>query len=170
MSVPTPSLTCNSSPIVLAVGQATSGTSIFSQATSGIVGLGLTGPNLSFVDTIYGGFFHRNPNTAQLAYGMALNSPYSSDAVEKGLAGVIHWLLPDTSAYQGSVIWNNMSSGAQPPSSLPLAGDSDWAVPIESWVLTSGKSSITNSTGGSAVIEPYFPDIYLPGAEASCHL
>jgi hypothetical protein len=138
----------------------------FSDLTSGIIGLGLTGPNLSFEDTIFGGFFRRNPNATQFRYGMSLMNPNAPESISQGGAGAIDWLAEDTTAFQGEPVWSNVKAGTPASGGAALSGSSDMVIRIDGWSFESGPKSMSNSAGGDAVIETFIPDIYLPKAEA----
>ncbi|KZT42754.1 acid protease [Sistotremastrum suecicum HHB10207 ss-3] len=150
----------------------------FSTEASGIFGMGLTGPNLSFRDTLYGGFFFRNPHLNNFTYGMALNPPYGDDngaAVhnQSAVGGFLHWEFPDSSAYTGPVTQVSVMNGSEvggPGAQIqqaPIAASGDWTIQIDGWTAEVNNSQVMHTTPNMATLDPYFPEIYLTQTEAA---
>ena len=124
------------------------------------------GASGEFSDTIYGGWLQRNPAHNNFSFGMALTAPDSG--TDDG--GVIHWVVPDSSAVSGTVTTRNTVASAGISSdnntssfSLP---DNDWTIQMDGWGLNVGSSTISNFTSTYAVLEPYFPSMYFPTTQA----
>jgi hypothetical protein len=137
---------------------------IFSESNSGVLGLGLGSLGVSFNDTLFGSYFQQHPEATQFTYGMKLNSPWSSD---KHDGGALHWGSVDPLSYAGELVWSNNTNILRPAEPIPIAMNSDWLFPVESWVSASRWAAIPDATGGIAVIEPLFPHIYVPMVEAA---
>ncbi|KZS97474.1 acid protease [Sistotremastrum niveocremeum HHB9708] len=148
----------------------------FSAEASGVFGLGLTGPNLTFRDTLYGGFFSENPDLNNFTYGMALNPPYSNKneatAQNQSTGGFLHWEFPDSSAYTGPVTQLSVKNGSEvagpgaPIQQTPLAASGDWTIQLDGWSSEVNDSQTIHSAPNWATLDPYFPDIYLSKNEA----
>ena len=158
--------------------------------TSGLFGLGTNanGANGNFFDTVFGGFLARNPDQNNFSFGMDLKAPKFTSEDDTGNGGVLHWLVPDTKAYDASnVTWatasvssdqadagtsNNTStttpnsnSGSNSQFVLP---ESDWTIEIGGWAVSvSGSTAVANATSSQAVVEPFFPNIYFPDSQAN---
>jgi hypothetical protein len=130
----------------------------FGPDTSGVFGLGTNINTGNFSDTVFGGFFSRNPTSSNFTFGMALNPP----TVASNDGGALHWLAPDSSAYQGQISWTNVVKSNSSSASIM----SDWVVQMNGWTFTSGSNSSAITSNGSAVVDPYYPDIYLPQSQA----
>ena len=78
---------------------------LFSDDTSGLVGLGtnVNGQSGDFLDTIYGPWFARNPSWNNFTFGMDLEPPKFTSENDVGNGGVIHWVVPDASARQSAI-------------------------------------------------------------------
>ncbi|KZS97478.1 acid protease [Sistotremastrum niveocremeum HHB9708] len=156
---------------------------LFSTQASGIFGLGLTGPNLTFRDTLYGNFFAQNPSLTNFTYGMALNPPYASQNTNQSeVGGFLHWELPDPSAYTGPITQVPVTNSPQVsagglssnPSSnssadiqqAPIAASTDWTIQMDGWTASINNSQIMHTVPNYATLDPYFPEIYLTKSEA----
>ena len=102
---------------------------------------------------------------------MALRSPDDSESATDG--GVLHWVVPDSSAHEGAVA--QVSAQVSPRSevsandgnngalSLP---ESDWAIQLDQWTASFDGGSFANSTAQLAIIEPWVPNIIFPQSQA----
>ncbi|THH05766.1 hypothetical protein EW145_g4556 [Phellinidium pouzarii] len=133
-----------------------------------------------FLDTIYGQWLLQKPTHSNFTFGMALQPPTFTSDDDAGNGGVLHWTLPDSSAYVGDVTWNiaNVSSAsADAPASSggsePVANsdlelpESDWAIEMDGWAISTSGTTVSNSNTSQAIIEPFLPDIYFPQSQAA---
>ena len=87
---------------------------------------------------------------------MALRSPDDSESATDG--GVLHWVVPDSSAHEGAVA--QVSAQVSPRSevsandgnngalSLP---ESDWGIQLDQWAASFDGGSFANSTAQLAI-------------------
>ena len=159
---------------------------------SGLIGLGSnrnptpsTGNSSSFIanfnDSIAGQFFIRNPTAVNFTFGMQLNAPLNAprgnnvtSAPVNGAgdpAGILHWLMPDSNAYDVSKVqWttanNDASTGNLPTVSTNGTGAGDWIVGLDGWVMNSGNNHVSNTASVVGTIDPAYTDLYLPADQA----
>jgi hypothetical protein len=87
---------------------------------------------------------------------MALTAPNTPDSTS---GGVLHWLQPDSSFYEGNPTVQTVISS---PNST-----SDWLVQMNGWTFSSGGKSISSAGQNLQVaVDPYYPNIYIPQDEA----
>ena len=158
----------------------------FENGVSGLLGLGTlkrpttaAGFPASFDDGIYGQYYIRNPDATNFTFGMALKPspvipgngssltiPPGAQSLADSNVGTIHWLQPDTSAYQQDKMqWTTVQSGV---SSGYLAGNDqpDLTVQLDGWSAKIGNNNVA-STGTILVnIDPYYSGIYMPFSQA----
>lgn len=111
---------------------------------------------------------------------MDLKPPKFTSDDDTGSGGILHWLVPDSSAYQGTVAWVSPSvstsqadvssgainqSGVEANSNFTLP-ESDWTIEMDGWATSISGAEAGNSTKAQAVIELYYPDIYFPQNQA----
>ena len=168
-----------------------SGTTAFGHEISGLFGLGTlkqgstsSGFNASFDDSIYGQYYIRNPEATSSGYnftfGMDLKPspviPGSGSALsiqpgqetlaqQEANVGTIHWLQPDTSAFQADkmqkvTVMTGITSGYLANNSQP-----DLTVPLDGWSVKVGNSNAAVSNI-LANIDPYYSGIYMPATQA----
>ena len=104
---------------------------------------------------------------------MALAPPPSnvSGAAAAGQsAGVLHWLQPDEAFYEpeqvqwvDAVATDDATSSADGTSTTPAQ---DWSVGLDGWVVQVGSTHLVNSQSVVAVVDPMYPNIYLPANQA----
>lgn len=156
--------------------------SVFAHGVSGIIGLGTnristptTGNNFTagFNDTIFGEWLQRNLDQDAFQFGMSLNPPVltptsaSSQAVASPTstsAGTLHWLQPDSSAYNTQqIVYKNVENN----SSVTYASGSqpDWSVVLDGWEFQ-GTDTIETQQEFMASVDPYYTDIYFPMQQA----
>ncbi|KAJ6569550.1 aspartic peptidase domain-containing protein [Mycena capillaripes] len=132
--------------------------SFFSPGVSGTIGMGLT----PFTDSPAANWLARNPAQPVFSYGIALNPPSPSNA--SGDGGVLHWLQPDTSFYQGDIAWKPMlAANASVPSNM-----SSWFVEMDAWSVA-GPPSFNISQSGTqllAFLDPFYGSIVFPQSAA----
>ncbi|KAH9938982.1 acid protease [Epithele typhae] len=165
-----------------------SGLTPFDQTVSGLFGLGTlkqattaAGFPASFDDSIYGQYYIRNPGATNFTFGMDLKpSPVvpgsgsslsiqpgqESLAQEAANVGTMHWLQPDTSAYQADKlqtvsVQSGISGGYLPNSTQP-----DLTVQLGGWSEKAGSNNVGGGSGMLANIDPYYSGIYMPGSQA----
>lgn len=144
-------------PSVVVANQSSS---FFSPTAQGLLGLGTNAGSGSFADTIYGQWRARNPTKSAFTFGMALNPPQDSSSD----GGVLHWVNPDSSAYQGVISYRDIQGTG---TADPRSDTSDWVVNMDSWSFNSGTASASQSGGDMKVtIDPYLPSIVFPADQA----
>lgn len=132
-------------------------TSMFSPDTSGLLGLGTNKRINQFIDSIFGSFFARKPNETSFTFGMALTP--TRGAKPGDAAGVIHWENTDPSAYKGQLAKQNVMANSS----------ADWTITMDKWAFISGSGETVTNTRRDlpATIDPFFPNIYFPFADAT---
>ncbi|KAJ7924427.1 aspartic peptidase domain-containing protein [Mycena leptocephala] len=133
--------------------------SFFSPGVSGMIGMGLA----PFADSPAANWLASHPLQPHFSYGMALNPPSPSNA--SGDGGVLHWLQPDASFYQGDVAWKTMlAANASAPSNM-----SSWFVEMDAWSVSGGSSSFNITQSGTQLLtflEPFIASIVFPQGAA----
>ncbi|CCM01437.1 uncharacterized protein FIBRA_03489 [Fibroporia radiculosa] len=162
--------------------------SVFDNGISGLIGLGTnrvfassgetssgTNYSASFSDTIFSNWLNNNQDQAAFQFGMNLEPPAivpttSSSAVttlpSSVSAGTLNWLSPDTSVYDTSSLSYKTVESYQ-GITFATGSQPDWTVELDGWMFKSGSGSISNNTQMVTVVDPYYPDIYFPYAEAA---
>ncbi|RPD59406.1 acid protease [Lentinus tigrinus ALCF2SS1-6] len=158
----------------------------FENGVSGLLGLGTlkkpttaAGFPATFDDGIYGQYYIRNPEATNFTFGMALKPspvipgngssltiPPGAKSLADSNVGTIHWLQPDTSAYQQDKMqWTTVQSGI---SSGYLTGNEqpDLTVKLDGWSAKIGSNNVANGDGILVNIDPYYSGIYMPGSQA----
>ena len=165
---------------------ANSSSSIFSDVTSGLLGLGTNanGQSGDFFDTIFGGWLVRNPSRNNFSFGMDLKPPTFTSDDDAGNGGVLHWVVPDSSAHQTNVAWSTASVSSSPAnagsegdnvsSTSPNSAsdfalpESDWLVEMDGWSASiSGGTAVSDATSAQALVEPFFTEILFPSSQAN---
>ncbi|THH09422.1 hypothetical protein EW145_g2033 [Phellinidium pouzarii] len=161
---------------------ANTSSSLFSNVTSGLVGLGTNanGAAGDFLDTIFGQWLADHPTHDNFTFGMALQPPIFTSDDDTGNGGILHWVVPDSNAYVGNVSWNtaDVSSAivGSPTSSngvsdtvantSPELPESDWTIEMDGWTVTTSETIVSNSSKAQTVVEPFIPDIMFPQGQA----
>jgi hypothetical protein len=128
---------------------------VFGNGTSGFLGLGRSAGNDSYLSGML-----RSRGWNKVMLGLALN-PYNSTAnVQPAGSLTVKELNQDL--FKGGVSWQPVARVADVPSNMPT----DWALKFDSYQISFG-SQTTFSLGGVAVIDPYFPELRIPSAEAT---
>ncbi|KAI8983226.1 acid protease [Trametes punicea] len=158
----------------------------FAQEISGLLGLGTlknptnaAGFSASFDDGIYGQYYIRNPDATNFTFGMDLKpSPVipgngstltigpGAKSLADGSLGTLHWLQPDSSAYQtDKVQWRNVQDSVV---SGYLANNTqpDMTVQLDGWIAQIGSNNVAESDPILVNVDPYYPGIYMPMQEA----
>ena len=95
-------------------------------------------------------------------------SPSSGAAGQS--AGVLHWLKPDEAFYKpDQVSWVDAVGADAATDSADGANTTpgqDWSVGLDGWVATIGDTHLVNSQSVVAVVDPMYPNIYLPTTQA----
>ncbi|KAL5535064.1 hypothetical protein ACEPAF_3157 [Sanghuangporus sanghuang] len=164
---------------------ANSSSSIFSNVTSGLLGLGTNanGQSGDFYDTIFGGWLVRNPSRNNFSFGMDLKPPKFTSDNDAGNGGVLHWVVPDSSAHQENVAWSTASVSSTPVNAANdsdnvstttansgsdfVLPESDWLIEMDGWSASISGAAVSNATSTQALIEPFFPDILFPVSQAN---
>ncbi|KAI5119798.1 hypothetical protein M0805_006595 [Coniferiporia weirii] len=162
---------------------ANASSSLFSGVTSGLIGLGTNanGAAGDFLDTVFGGWLSRNPSQNNFTFGMALDPPLFTSNDDEGNGGVLHWIVPDSNAYEGTISWNTVNvsstvanapagsddvSGADANSGFTMP-ESDWTIEMDGWAVSVSETVVSNSNKAQAIVEPYFSDTYFPSSQAN---
>jgi hypothetical protein len=133
---------------------------VFSNHSSGILGLGTNKGIGRFSDSIYGGLFSRKPSLTNFSFGMALK-PLNNPADGENL-GVLHWRSPDPSAYKGQPVYKTVTTTYNSTSSSALS--SDWTIPMDGWFSAINGFAGNPPTNGdlTTIIDPFYPNLYFP--------
>lgn len=154
---------------------ANSSSSIFSDITSGLIGLGTNanGASGDFFDTVYGQWLIHNPSRDNFTFGMALQPPTFTSDDDQGNGGVLHWTVPDPTAFEGGISWNtaNVSTGSQDVSDTSAntgleLPESDWSIEMDGWAASISGTAVANSSKTMAIVEPFFSDMFFPSSQA----
>ena len=131
---------------------------VFGSGSAGFLGLGRSSGNDSYPSSIL-----QSRGWNKLLFGLALN-PYNStaDVAAEQSAGVFTVQELNRGLYDGDVSWQPIAKVTDVPDNVPT----DWAIKFESYDISSGSQS-THSSGGVAIIEPYFPELRIPSKEAT---
>lgn len=143
---------------------------------SGIFGLGTNGgatgrsqSGVGFGDSIYGQWLPRNPNRANFTFGMMLLPPQASAQAGQS-AGELHWTKPDESFFNPNQVSfktvADTSAAASNQNNTALNTGQDWTVGLDGWIATVGSTHLSNTDTVVAVVDPLYPNIYLPGDQA----
>lgn len=149
---------------------------ILANGASGLFGLGtnlqssLQNENatsgIGFQDSVYGQYYNRNPDRTNFTFGMML-LPTTPKTQSGASAGAIHWLQPDQQYYDtGSVSWKNVDTAAAGSGNSSLDTSQDWTVGLDGWTASAGNTHLSNSASVVAIVDPMYPNIYLPSTQA----
>ena len=99
---------------------------------------------------------------------MMLNPPQSQPQAGSD-AGTLHWLKPDPSFYKSNQV--SIATVQAAPAGSNANGTSntpgqDWTVPLDGWAAVVGNTHLSNTQDVVAVVDPLYPNIYLPGDQA----
>lgn len=152
--------------------------SLLSNGVSGIFGLGTNGgptgsssSGVGFNDTIFGQFLNRNPTRSNFTFGMMLNSLPASGSPSRGSdGGILHWTKPDESFFDPNKVTYktvaDTSTSAGNTNGTTINTGQDWTVGLDGWIATVGNTHLSNTDTVVAVVDPLYPNIYLPGDQA----
>jgi len=129
---------------------------------SGIVGFGRSTGNDSYVSGIV-----NTRGWGNATFGLALDqftvsTANAANATAGQSAGSLTVGDLNSDLYDGEIDWQPVAEVNNVPKNVP----SDWAIKFDSYDLTFGSKTTTN-TGGVAIIEPYFQEIRIPSKEAT---
>ena len=127
----------------------------FANGASGFVGLGRSGGDASIVSTV----FRTHTAWDNLTIGLALGTQVAGAAA----AGVIDLRATDSSYYSGDVKYAPVLPAA---TDVPANYPADWSLHLDSWTVDTGGVRTEHTTGGVAIVEPYFPEIRFPQDQA----
>ena len=132
---------------------------ILGTGVSGFVGFGRSTGNASYISGILNSSGWKN-----VTLGFAFNpfNPTATNATALQSAGslTVRELNPDL--FAGEIYWQPLTQVTGVPKHTP----SDWAIKFDSYRLKFGSQRITSS-GGIAIIEPYFQEVRIPSDEAT---
>jgi len=130
---------------------------VLGNGSSGFLGLGRSSGNDSYTTAIL-----QSRGWNSLLFGLALNAYNSTaDTATAQSAGSFTVLELNQDLYDGQVSWQSIANVTGVPNNVPT----DWALKFDSYDISSGSRS-THSSGGVAIIEPYFPELRIPSSEA----
>lgn len=142
-----------------------------------MIGLGTNanGQAGNFLDTIFGGWLNRNPTRNNFTFGMALQAPDFTSDDDLGNGGILHWVVPDSSAYVGNVTWSPASVAPTAPdvpsasagTTLGVVPESDWTITLDSWAFATENTTSISQADAPVIFEPFYPGIYFPASDAS---
>ena len=150
--------------------------SLLGGGISGILGLGTNGgangsssSGLGFADSIYSQWLDRNPARSNFSFGMMLNPP-TIEPKDGTQAGTLHWTKPDPSFFNPDTVAfkpvvDTSSVPGDQNNSMPNTGK-DWTVSLDGWTATVDSTQLSNTDSVIAVVDPMYPNIYLPGSQA----
>lgn len=125
----------------------------FGNGAAGLIGLGRSSGGSSFIDTV----FNYNRGWNNLTIGIALNPKGATEAGEMDLTKT------DPSLYTGQLKFNPIVPAA---TDVPTNYPADWSLHLDSWTVDTGNVKTEYTTGGIAIVEPYFPEIRFPQDQA----
>lgn len=161
---------------VVVVDQQSNG--LLANGISGVFGLGTNGGStvssssgLGFNDTIYGQFLDRTPTRENFTFGMMLNPlPTQGSPVVGSDGGILHWSNPDSSFFDPNQLTfktvASTSSSSSNSNGTTLNTGQDWTVELDGWIATVGNTHLSNTEAVVSVVDPLYPNIYLPGDQA----
>ncbi|KAK0461051.1 aspartic peptidase domain-containing protein [Desarmillaria tabescens] len=128
-----------------------------SSGFSGVLGLGSNARDGNFAASLAGNWLSQHPTRTNFTYAFALDSPDSTGTN----GGMLHLLAQDSSAFRGDVTWKPMSDFNS------SSANSDWSVNMDGWSFESGDNGKISQNGDLvAVLDPFFPTIRFPQAQA----
>ena len=131
---------------------------IFGHGSQGLLGLGRSSGNDSFITTALQG-----RGWKKMLFGLAVNAYDATAGQSAGQsAGSLTVRELNSDLYSGEVSWQPVAKLTDVPANVPT----DWALKFESYRMTLG-SRTTVSSGGGATVDPYFPEIKIPSNEAT---
>ncbi|THU87757.1 acid protease [Dendrothele bispora CBS 962.96] len=138
--------------------------SLLTQGISAVVGLGTNARNGDFKSTIYNQWLLNHPGVTNFTFGMALNPP-TPDSQTDG--GVLHWLAPETTAYQGDLTWRRMEPIDPTSGASDISTETDWFVGLDNWSFFNGIDSNVSKDGNMiAAIDLFEPGLVFPQTAA----
>ncbi|KAK7468457.1 hypothetical protein VKT23_002969 [Stygiomarasmius scandens] len=92
---------------------------------------------------------------------MALNPPTPESQSD---GGVLHWLAPDTTAYQGDLTWKKLTSFDPTSVASTVSIGKDLLIGLDGWSFVSGKNSSVSQAGGNmiAAMDPFNSSLIFP--------
>lgn len=149
---------------------------LLGEGISGILGLGTNGgatdssSGLGFADSIYGQWLGRNPARSNFSFGMMLKPP-TIEPKDDAQAGTLHWTKPDSSFFHSDkVVFKSVVDASSAPANQNSTGTpdtgKDWTVSLDGWIAAVDSTHLSNTGPVIAVIDPLYPNIYLPGSQA----
>lgn len=95
-----------------------------------------------------------------MSIALALNGSSAGEA-----AGLMDVRAIDSSLYQGDIKYSPVVS-ASDHTDVPENYPADWSLNLTSWTVNTGGIKTEHTTGGVAIVEPYFPEIRFPQDQA----
>jgi hypothetical protein len=132
-------------------------TGVFGNGAAGLLGLGRSSGKDSFFNAV----FSEHAAWQNVTLSIALNNPNSSE--NPGNAGQIDLRETDPDLYEGEIKYQSVIASA---GDVPTNYPADWSLHLDSWVVDTGGVRTEHTTGGVAIVEPYFPEIRFPQDQA----
>jgi hypothetical protein len=131
---------------------------VFGNGSSGFLGLGRSAGNGSYFSGIL-----NSRGWSDVLFGLSLNNyvASSANATTTQSAGSFNVRELNTDLFTGQIYWQSIAQISDVPANMPA----DWAIKFDSYRIMFD-SKATSSSGGVAIIEPYFPEVRIPGSEA----
>ena len=127
---------------------------ILAGGVSGLVGLGRSTGNDSYISGVL-----NTRGWTNLTFAFAFNAFNAYNATQSAGSFTVREVNP--SMFTGELFWQPLARISGVPPNIPT----DWAISFDSFKITSGSQSTTNS-GGVAIIDPYFQELRIPRNEA----
>ncbi|PVG01820.1 acid protease [Serendipita vermifera] len=132
-------------------------TGVFGNGAAGLLGLGRS----SGKDSFFSAVFSEHQAWQNVTLSIALNNPNSSE--NPGNAGQIDLRETDPDLYEGNIVYQSVVASA---GDVPVNYPADWSLHLDSWIVDTGGVRTEHTTGGVAIVEPYFPEIRFPQDQA----
>ena len=133
---------------------------VLGEGVSGFVGLGRSTGNDSYISGILNTQKWKN-----ITFGFCFNSYNGSagdtNTAAQQAAGSFTVREVNSAQFSGELSWQPLARTAGVPKNVPA----DWAIKFDSYRVQFGNQT-TTSTGGVAIVEPYFQEIRIPTEEA----
>jgi len=132
---------------------------ILGAGVSGFVGFGRSTGNASYLSGII-----NSQGWENATFGFSFNTfsaTVANDTAPRS-AGSITVRELNPGLFTGEIFWQPLTQLTGIPTHTP----SDWSIKFDSYKLKFG-SQITTSSGGIAIIEPYFQEVRIPLGEAT---
>ena len=121
---------------------------------SGLVGFGRSTGNDSYVSGII-----NNQGWENATFAFAFNRFNATDTTQSAGSLTVREVNPNL--FTGDIYWQPLARVTGVPTNI----HTDWSIKFESYKISFG-SRTTTSSGGVAIIDPYFQELRIPSMEA----